>query len=230
MRRAQPSNSKRTPCLFIESSQDMEITARPRPNVARRPPSGSSRVNTVVPRAQIPDGVQWIELPEATPSYLTSRPDGLELTSSSHGCDVETLLLEPVRHDHRPYVLLIARQLSRVRVNGSAASTVNMLRVKDVVDFAGFTLHLSLLNRPYVGPPCAEQIGLECSYCRLQINEQPDTRVYVCPTCQSPMHCQDVELPVETRLECARLVSHCGSCQSPILLEEGFVYVPETFI
>ena len=114
----------------------------------------------------------------------------------------------------------------QVTVNGLPAARVRTLNPGDVLRIAEHGLHLSLLNRPYIGPPDQDHLGARCGYCRVPIQDEPGMRVYVCPHCQLPTHCHGVEMPAEKRLECAKLSSHCGHCQAAIVESEGFTHVP----
>ncbi|MFV2067592.1 MAG: hypothetical protein ACC645_11490 [Pirellulales bacterium] len=114
----------------------------------------------------------------------------------------------------------------RVTVNGLLAACFTVLNPGDVLGIDGHVLHVSLLNRPYVGPPDKTHLAAKCGYCRMSIQDEADMRVYVCPNCHLPTHHQGEEIPAEKRLECVKLSSHCGHCQADIVESEGFTHVP----
>ena len=99
--------------------------------------------------------------------------------------------LETIRNKSRTLLLMASEPGLRVTVNGLPTASFSVLIPGDVLSVDEHIMHLSLLNRPYTGPPDESQLAARCGYCRVPIQDVADMRVYVCPTCQLPTHCQD---------------------------------------
>jgi hypothetical protein len=175
---------------------------------------------TDLPTLPTPDGLTYFELSgRQCFSILGERLSG-------HEAGDRLIELEAIRSKTQSSLLMTIEPGMRVTVNGLLAACFSVLRPGDVLGIEEHVLHLSLLNRPYTGPPDRSHLSAKCGYCRVKILDKPGMRVYVCPNCQLPTHSQGEEIPVEERLECARLSSHCGHCQSDIVKSEGFTHVP----
>jgi hypothetical protein len=200
-------------CLFVEADATDPSTAP----VAL--PVGHDS-NMVEP------GGEWIELPTTCATSL-SRDLQPTVVCLEDGEPAGPLVFESVQVGIQHHLLMMVKRGHQVTINMLRAAPVNILNVGDIVEFAGRQLHVSLLNRPYIGPPTEAQIGRPCGYCQVPIEDQPDMRVYECPSCQLPMHFQDETVSADVRLECARLASACRHCQTAIVMREGFTYVPK---
>ena len=164
------------------------------------------------------------------------------LIATSNGLSESALVFEPLFNDHTPSVALTVRDRHAVvYVNGVRIGPVHVLRVGDVVECDGeaLALHLSMLRRPYLGPPRSEHVGRECAVCLTPIAEPatappdgaPDTgtlSIFECVACGAVLH-ERVTLPGSTTevLECSRTVAVCPCCDAPLVREEGYAYVPE---
>ena len=134
--------------------------------------------------------------------------------------------LETIQRKPHRLLLMSAGPEARVRVNGAGVARLAALNSGDVLDVDGHVLHVSLLNRPYVGPPDEKDLESTCGFCRVRIQNKPNMRVYVCPNCRLPTHNQGEEVPEGKRLACAHASPNCGHCQAEIVETEGFTYVP----
>jgi hypothetical protein len=138
----------------------------------------------------------------------------------------EELLLEGVAVGRQPYLLLLSPGQRRPRVNGQWAPRVALLNVRDQVQLPDGTVwHVTLYTGSALGRPEAEHVGKECPVCRLRLT--PETTVYVCPSCATATHCEGEDRPADERLECIRLSSECPSCGGPVVLGQGYTYLPE---
>ena len=191
------SNSSQQFCLFLE------------PDVLTELPT----------KSEAPE-LRYVELPDRT--CVTDRNGTL---TQAQGEDA-AISLEPIRSRKLHALLMTLDGEAQVTVNGTRAARLKVLNPGDVVGIEDHVLHVSLLNRPYVGPPHEQHLGVECGYCRVKVQDVDGMRIYVCPNCNLPTHCQADEVPVETRLECVTLSSECGHCRATINQVEGFTYVP----
>lgn len=167
-----------------------------------------------------------IEVPSSGPSYLSvavGKPP--QLVADAPPANSDASVLEPIRHEYHPYLVMLPAD--GIRVNGLPAPPVTILRPGDQIRTGDeWLLHVSLLTGPRIGPPSEEQIGEECPYCRLKI--AADRTVAACPHCGTVYHCEGEERQQEEdRLECARLVSECYHCHKPMVLEERYEYIPD---
>ena len=166
------------------------------------------------------------------PSYIEVRgPEKFvdRLGNLTRGQDGDVSIeLEPIHYQSQQFLLMQADSASVVRatVNGLPASCLSVLTAGDVLGIGEHVLHVSLMNRSYIGPPSERHLAAKCGYCRTPIRDEADMRVYDCPQCHLPTHCQGEEVPVEKRLECVQLTGHCGHCQAEIVPSEGFSHVP----
>jgi hypothetical protein len=173
-----------------------------------------------------PDAL-WIEVPASEPCYLVTAPGKPpRVVSEPPVSKARVSVLETIAHEQQKYLMIIPAD--GMRHNGMPMPPVAVLRVGDQVRVDGqWLLHVWRRTRPYVGPPPEECIGDPCSYCR--INFTPNTVVYKCPHCGTPVHCESPDSPSDKQvgpLECARLMSQCHHCESPIELRERQEYVP----
>jgi hypothetical protein len=128
--------------------------------------------------------------------------------------------IEPVMNSHGQLRLLLVNSTAfRVRVNGTVAPLVAVLKEKDFVQFADDSgAHVSVLHRPRIGPAPPELAGGECVVCRLGL---ADMKCYTC-SCGVAMHMDDNPEGlqcVQTRTECV--------CGRPIIRKEAFSYQPD---
>ena len=175
---------------------------------------------TNLPTQSAPEGLSYLEL--SGRERFVSR-DG-ELSHPQNG--EPSVQLESIRDKTQRSLLMTFEPGVRVTVNGLLAARFSILNPGDVIGIDEHVMHLSLINRPYTGPPDERHLAAKCGYCRVPIQDEPDMRVYGCPNCHLPTHCQGEEISVDKRLECAKLSSHCGHCQADIVEAEGLTYVP----
>ena len=150
--------------------------------------------------------------------------DGLKNADTGGTAEIQ---LETIRAKAGISLLMAVQPGLPVTVNGLPAALISVLHSGDVIGVGEHVLHVSLLSRPYVGPPDAGHVGVLCGYCRVEIKDEPNMQVYVCPNCQQPTHNQGEEVPTDARLECAQLSPRCGHCDAEIVTTEAFNHVPE---
>ena len=175
---------------------------------------------TDLPVQAVGEGLRYLELVGCEQfvnnSGKLSRPQNSD----------QSIRLESIRNKSQSSLLMTFEPGLRVTTNGLPAACFSVLNPGDVLGVGDLVLYLSLLNRPYIGPPDESHLAAKCGYCRVPIKDEADMRVYVCPNCNLPMHSHGEEIPVEKRLECAKLSSQCGHCQADIVASEGFTHVP----
>jgi hypothetical protein len=178
-------------------------------------------------RATTPD-CYWLELP-AGPVRLLEREGELTAIGVDEGSPEEierSLILETIRHERQPYLAMLSRPGSRIRVNGAESPAAAVLRVRDQVSLDGaFLLHVSQYSRPYRGPAPEEIAKGDCPVCLTPI--AASSLVFICPNCQAAMHAQGAETPADDRLECHLTSSTCPRCNQPMSSEEGYAFVPQ---
>jgi len=133
--------------------------------------------------------------------------------------------VEQVALNRRPTLLLVRRSGDSVQVNGLPAPRVSLLKEKDTLRLDGnFLLHVTVYNRPAIGPVKAEWIDRECPVCRVPF--KPSSRCYVC-ACGAVLHCEDGGN--DDDLPCAEVSarSGCPVCQRPVIIQPGYSYLPE---
>lgn len=175
----------------------------------------------------VPRDPGWIELPPAGISYLTLSPEQPPRVLLEPPARMsQAAVLETVRREQHPYLVMLGPTGQELRVNGVPAPPLVILHVRDQVQMGeNYLLHLSLFRRPYIGPPAKEYTGSKCLVCRLPV--AADTTIYICPNCSGALHCEGEEKSQQDRLECARLSSGCPRCGNPVIMTEGYAYVPE---
>jgi hypothetical protein len=188
-----------------------------------QPAPARSRIQAVQQRS--PD---WIELPAGRVSYL-----GIDLDQPP--CVFEEIpathrlagVLEPIRQDNQRFLLLVSPPGHESRVNGIPAPRAAALQIRDQIRLnEDFILHVSIYERPYVGPPQDVHMDVECPLCRIRI-AAGTSGVCECPNCGAVLHCEGPEKSADERLECGRLTAECPRCGQPIKLKPGFAYVPQ---
>lgn len=169
----------------------------------------------------------WLELPASGLSYLTAAPGAKPAVHSEPaGLSDIVGVCEAIEFHGQPCLFLMARG-RRMRVDGMPATRVEVLHVGSQVQLDGeHVLHLSMRMAPYLGPPRAEDIGRTCPLCRTPIGPET-TAIWMCSYCGSVYHCEGDEKPAEDRLECGKLISECVHCNKPVVMKEGYSYVPE---
>jgi hypothetical protein len=173
-----------------------------------------------------------LALPELGSAYLVLAGAGSPRVSTSPPQpDQIHAVLSPVRHQHRPYLVLLAPAAARARVNGWPALPVSVLRAPDRLEFIGeHSFQVSLHVQPYRGLPRDDHLGKECALCLTPVEAAPDgsARVYECPGCSAVLH-EHARLEGDAApLECLQLVSSCPVCRQPIARSEGYAHVPES--
>jgi hypothetical protein len=162
----------------------------------------------------------------AKPAWLVSSP-GMppRLTRIKPRKKAAAFLVEPVMQRSQLRLLLICPQERRVRLNGIIAPRFVVLKEKDCIHMpSDVALHVTIFNRPCVGPVSTKFVGKECPICRVPF--AAGVRSYTC-ACGAAMHCEsDGTTDV---LQCAQLCSGsgCPVCQKPVVLKQGYSYLPE---
>ena len=134
--------------------------------------------------------------------------------------------IEPVEVGGRPRLLMLTCATAEpLRVNGHAAPRVCLLEEGDQILLSDDTLlHLTVYNRPPIGPADDEVIGRECLLCRTRLLK--GSTVYTC-ACGALFHFHFSQNGAEEPLECAKLIPECTRCLQSIVLTEGFAHVPD---
>jgi hypothetical protein len=180
-------------------------------------PVGPAARGSAFPKVDVPVGLSYLSAVAGCPKLAADMPPSMKAV----------FVLETVTRLHQPQLLLISPANLRARVNGQPAPRVAVLRVKDQIQVRpDYLLHVTLYNRPVIGPPPATAVGKECPICRGRLTA--DTTVYLCPGCATFVHCEGEEKGGE-RLECVHLSSNCPVCGAAVELQEGYAYIPEFF-
>lgn len=134
-------------------------------------------------------------------------------------------VFEPtVARGHQPRLLVINPPEAPLLVNGHAAPRVALLREKDqfqVEHSASF--HLAVFHQPQIGAPPPELIGKPCPVCLVPFTAE--SRCYICP-CGAALHLEG-EPEEQDKLQCARISSECPVCRRPVVLTQGYAFVPD---
>lgn len=124
----------------------------------------------------------------------------------------------------RPRLAVVNPGTAALRVNDHLAPRVVVLNEGDLVSLDGINpMHVAVFNRPYVGVPPPEVIGVECRVCRVPFG--PETKCYAC-ACGGSLHCEDGQT-FDGALQCALSVPDCPSCNRSIVLTEGYLSTPD---
>lgn len=161
-------------------------------------------------------------LPEE-PSYLACDGAGTpSIVSDGESVESAATSFVPVRNrERRPHLLVCSDGREVVRVNGSLAPRVVLVKERDVLQWGvGFQAHIALFGRPRHGPAPDHWIGRECQHCRVQFSDA--VRCLVCPWCETPLH--DSDMP--SGLRCAQERSTCPGCSRAVLHEPGYASYP----
>ncbi len=158
-------------------------------------------------------------------SALVPRPgQPPEFTSMVSPELAHGVLIEPtMSSDKRLQLVLVNRGKREVRVNETVAPRVALLREGDrfrLDQEAAF--HVCLYRRPRVA--LAAHLGVAgktCPVCLLPLQE--DDVCYAC-VCGTAYQCNP---PPTGKLECARTLSRCITCQRELVLQGGFVRLPD---
>lgn len=194
------------------------------PRGFRLVPDASLSARAHVP-IELERGPVHLSLSDGEPRVRTELPVVLE----------SGVVLEPVRSDLDARVAMVSPRGSNVRVNGAPPPRIALLQVGDEVQIDGrLHLHVTVYHRPEIRPAGETHGGAECPVCRVTL--EPDVQVYVCPRCGDATHCEfdDESSPGleaghagRDALPCARLTSACARCGTPVILDEGYAYVPD---
>ena len=162
----------------------------------------------------VPPGPTILPAGNSEPPRLGEAPSG----PAWDGFVVEPIL----NRRGQARLLLLSPPGRRVRVNGCLAPRVIFLAEKDFVQFSPDTaVHVTVYNRPHLGPPAPAMLGQECQLCRVPFS--PEATCYLC-ACGTALHREKGD----DELQCAKTRSDCPSCGRPIVLQEGFTYIPES--
>jgi hypothetical protein len=167
------------------------------------------------------DSLKPLVVPQGVSSLTGETSNALALSPPSSNSTDDTLRLEPLfSRPLEPRLLLANPPRFRAIVNGMPSPRLALLSEGDRFHFAtGPAFRVALFHRPRLGPAPVEVIGVACPVCTLPLTEAD--RCYVCSACGAPFHAA----PHETRegaLACAKMISHCSSCQQPIRLVPGY--------
>lgn len=157
------------------------------------------------------------------PSMLSLAQDGRPQLRDLAGSRLtEGVVVKPLRNRfHQQRLLVVNRTAHTLRVNGQPAPRVAALKEKDNFRWTGEAVfHVTAFHQPNIGSPSARLLGKECPICRVPFSD--DTNCYVC-ACGTAVHCEDSA----AGLQCAHLRADCPSCRRPIVLVEGYSYLPE---
>lgn len=160
-------------------------------------------------------GVWSVDLETETLTASPSRPRDASARTR--------LRFEEIRLERRPALLMLTPPSLSLRVNGLPAPRPAVLEVGDQILTDRAVLHVSRYRSPALGAPPAALVGRECPVCRTAV--AADSRVLV-HECGEPIHLEPESVPEERRLECASL-GDCPSCNAPVGLEEGLVWMPD---
>jgi len=179
------------------------------------PGAGPAQGSAALPVLAIPPGPAWLWPRAGAPPQLgEAAPGGAALA----------VLLEQVALRRQPRLLLVTASAGLVHVNGLPAPRFSLLKERDTLRLDGdVLLHVTVYNRPVIGPVQAALIGKECPVCRVPFTAT--SRCYIC-ACGAAMHCEDSG---DDCLQCAqlRVRSGCPVCGRPVVLEPGYSYLPE---
>jgi hypothetical protein len=179
---------------------------------------------SAVASARSPEGLPLSPLSvPADVSYLVLQPDvGPVITRAVPLPPARWAMLEPVFGKRsQAWLLLSVPTGFRAHVNGQVATRLVVLKEKDQLQLdADWILHVTVFSRPRLGPPAPDRVGQPCLVCRV-----PLAAGATCYTCQcgKAFHCAEKD---NGGLECARLLSECSACGRPVVLTEGFTYLP----
>jgi hypothetical protein len=152
---------------------------------------------------------------DSAPRFLAVPPESF----------ADVLVVEPLLSSSGHLRLVVVNPAAgHLRVNGQPVPRVALLREKDEFNLNfGPSLFVTTWRQPHIGPPDAARLHKPCPICRVPL--VPDTRVYHCQ-CGCGLHCERPEDKAEP-LQCASLSEFCVRCNSPIIRESGFSWLPE---
>jgi hypothetical protein len=169
----------------------------------------------------------WLPVRNGVVSYLTTVDGGApEIVAHEPASADIVLAVEPIASQRQRYLAVRRRRGNGGTLNGLPAPRAGILRIADQLRLGdAYVLHVSLRSQPYIGPAREQDIGQMCQFCGTPI--LAGQQVYVCPHCDSPLHCQGEETPESERLSCAQLATECRVCGKPIVAETSYAYTPE---
>jgi hypothetical protein len=175
--------------------------------------AASPQRNPPPPRVLVPDGPWALALNAALQPCL--RP--IQEADGALG-----IVLQPIIKRRQCRLVMTASAPENVRVNDQPALRASVLRKKDCVRLVdcNIAFHVTLYNQPCIGQPPAALLGKECPVCRVPFSAE--TVCYVCQ-CGLGLHLEENK---PGGLECAKQKSDCPSCNRPVLLSAGFVWLP----
>ena len=156
-------------------------------------------------------------LPRGVSSLTCETSNSFAPVPPSSNSIEETFRLEPLfSRPLEPRLLLASPARFRASLNGMPAPRLALLSEGDRFHFdTGPAFRVALFHRPRLGPAPVEVIGVACPVCTLPLAE--GARCYVCSACGTPFHAAEDET-LKDALSCAKMISHCSSCQQPIRL------------
>jgi hypothetical protein len=168
--------------------------------------------------------IEPLPVPFEPATVITAPGEPPRLVPGIHPLSNGALVVEQIVNNRRQLRLLaIHPRGESLRINGQLTPRVAALAEKDSLQLADdTTLHVTILNRPFLGKPPPELLGKQCPVCRVPFTET--ATVYVC-ACGVAMHNSADGDP--DGLQCTRLQHACLTCQRPITLKEGFSYWPD---
>ena len=167
------------------------------------------------------DSLKPLVLPRGVSSLTCKTSNSLAPVPPSSNSIEDTFRLEPLfSRPLEPRLLLASPARFRASVNGMPAPRLALLSEGDRFHFnTGPAFRVALFHRPHLGPTPVDVIGVGCPVCTLPLTAAD--RCFVCSTCRTPFHAAEDET-LEGALSCAKMISHCGSCQQPIRLAPGY--------
>ncbi len=194
--------------LFCEPLESSPLAAAIR---TTSPAGPAQRVKLVVPPGPVRLVARRGEPPRLSP--VAAEP-------SASGPVIEAT----VSRGHQPRLLVISSPDAPLFVNGHAAPRVALLKEKDQfqVDHPA-SFHLAVFHQPQIGAPPPDAIGKPCPVCLVPFTAE--SRCYICP-CGAALHSEG-EPEEQDKLQCARISSECPVCRRPVVLTQGYSFVPD---
>lgn len=174
---------------------------------------------------------ETLALPPDEPAVVCPGPgDALTITSGKDHKQDALLVMESTRPPTGQAVrtIVLTPPCRRTRINGAAAPRVAVVKQGDEISFDDApTIHVSILEKPFVGPAPAESNGLICPVDKAAI--QPGQRVWQCPHCLSVVHHAEPGSPEAGEgYTCLKLCGgKCPVCSRPVRTEKALTWFPE---
>jgi hypothetical protein len=180
--------------------------------------------------AAVADNIESIEIPES--GGLLAVNDGRlqRISDMPAGRADNIFALQPFRSTSGSRLLMVCPGRSRPLINSVPAPPLALLNLKDEILFPNTSeciAHVTLYNRPYLGPPPETHIGRKCPLCRSKLLKT--TCTYTCYQCGQLVHYKPDGNSETNTLDCANISANCPVCHAKIYLRRGYVYLPEVY-